>query len=355
MKYITGDEWLRVKGYWLMVIGLMLIAGCSSDSSGEQQRSAGSPLQVVPYIAAYQGNDALSRRAVSEGYSPYTPNQDISIGLFILPASTDAQLVYKAQLVRYSNGDWHSQIMVEGNHNYTIYGYMPMSITSSISQSGGNTTLTLTDIPAVSADDICFVTGVKDGKIGDAGDLLQGKFDYAGKTTNNYLCLLFDHLFAAVNFHFTIDPEYAALRSIKLKKMELTTTKSAVNATITLTPNTTGADPVTSISYSTTDGTSTATFFENAAGIELKEDNAATIGNYFACFAPDLDNELTLVCTYDVYDRYGNKIAERTTPNKLRNLNTVRGQLVTLNLNIAPTYLGVLSEPDLDNPTIKIQ
>jgi hypothetical protein len=137
--------------------------------------------------------------------------------------------------------------------------------------------------------------------------------------------------------------------------MELTTTKSAVNATITLTPNTTGADPVTSISYSTTDGTSTATFFENAAGIELKEDNAATIGKYFACFAPDLDNELTLVCTYDVYDRYGNKIAERTTPNKLRNLNTVRGQLVTLNLNIAPTYLGVLSEPDLDNPTIKIQ
>jgi hypothetical protein len=107
MKYITGDEWLRVKGYWLMVIGLMLIAGCSSDSSGEQQRSAGSPLQVVPYIAAYQSNDALSRRAVSEGYSPYTPNQDISIGLFIMPASTDAQLVYKAQLVRYSNGDWH--------------------------------------------------------------------------------------------------------------------------------------------------------------------------------------------------------------------------------------------------------
>ena len=49
------------------------------------------------------------------------------------------------------------------------------------------------------------------------------------------------------------------------------------------------------------------------------------------------------------------QIAERTTPNKLRNLNTVRGQRVTLNLNIAPTYLGVLSEPDLDNPTIKIQ
>ena len=355
MKYITGDEWLRVKGYWLMVIGLMLIAGCSSDSSGEQQRSAGSPLQVVPYIAAYQGNDALSRRAVSEGYSPYTPNQDISIGLFIMPASTDAQLDYKAQLVRYSNGDWHSQIMVVGGDSLNIYGYMPKSITSSISQSGGNTTLTLTGIPAVSADDICFVTGVKDGKIGDAGDLLQGKFDYAGKTTNNYLCLLFDHLFAAVNLHFTVDPEYAALRSIKLKKMELTTTKSAVNATITLTPNTTGADPVTSISYSTTEGASTATFFENAAGIELKEDNAVTIGNYFACFAPDLDNDLTLVCTYDVYDRYGNKIAERTTPNKLRNLNTVRGQRVTLNLNIAPTYLGVLSEPDLDNPTIKIQ
>lgn len=350
MKYITGDEWLRVKGYWLMVIGLMLIAGCSSDSSGEQQRSAGSPLQIVPYIAAYQSNDALSRRAVSAGYSAYVPNQDISIGLFILPTYTEAQLV------RYSNGAWHSQATVEGSHNYKIYGYMPKSISSSISQSGDNTVLTLTGIPAVSADDVCFVTGIKDGTISAAGDLLQGRFDYAGKTNNNNLCLLMDHLYAAVNINFTVDVDYSTLRTIKLKKMEISSTKTSANATVTLTPNTTGADPVTSITY-TTNGSSpsTATFFESTAGTELNTTNAVAINGYFCCFAPELGNDLTLVCTYDVYDRKGNLIHEnRTAPNKLPNLNAVRGQRVTLNLNIAPTYLGVLSDPDLDNPTFTV-
>lgn len=54
MKYITGDNWLRVKGYWLMVICLMLIAGCSSDHAGEQQTDkTATPLQVMPYVANF--------------------------------------------------------------------------------------------------------------------------------------------------------------------------------------------------------------------------------------------------------------------------------------------------------------
>ena len=341
MKYITGDEWLRVKGYWLMVIGLMLIAGCSSDSSGEQQRSAGSPLQVVPYIATYQGNDALSRRAVSEGYSPYTPNQDISIGLFILPTYTEAQLV------RYSNGDWHSQIMVVGSDSCTIYGYMPKSITSSISQSGGNTTLTLTGIPAVSADDICFITGVDDL----TGDLLQGQFGYKGKSDENYIRLLMDHLFASVKFNFSVDTDYSKLRTIKLKSLKLMTSSAPMTAAITLTPNTTGAYPAT-VEYTTSVGTSTpAAFFASEDGEQIP----TTTTNFVCCFAPSASSTLSLVTIYDVYDSKGNLIRKNCeATNKLPDLEAQRGCQVTLNLKVAPTYLYQLSEPDLDNPTITI-
>ena len=336
MRCITG------KYVWLLAISCWLLAvSCSSDSTdtGGGEQSNGSPLQVMLYTTAYQSNQALSR-AISTGYSSYTPQHDITMGLFVLPENPQSE-DYVAKLIRYSSGVWHSQAMVEGGHNYTIYGYMPKeSITSSISQSGGNVILTLSGINAVNADDVCFVTGVKD----ETGDLLQGQFSYAGKSSGNNLRLLMDHLFAALNVQFSVDPDYAALRTIKLKSLMVTTTKSSVDATITLTPNTTD----TSVTYSNLTGTSSsATFFESATGEVLTD---ASISKYYCCFAPELCGSLTLVSTYDVYDRKGNKIREDcTATNKLPNLNAVRGQRVTLSLNVAPTYLGQLSEQDLDD------
>ena len=215
----------------------------------------------------------------------------------------------------------------------------------------------MTGISAVTADDICFVTGVKDGAKNNPGNLYQGQFSYRGKVDNNYVCLLMDHLFASVKFTFAVDDTYAALRTIKLKKLELSTTKASVNATITLTPNTTDSDPVTSVTYTTVSGTAaTAAFFNSTEGLPLnKRSEGATAIPDFCCFAPILNNELTLKTTYDVYDRYDNLIRKNSVAtNKLPYIQTQRGQSVTLNLTVNPTYLYQLSEPDLDNPTIKI-
>ena len=56
-----------------------------------------------------------------------------------------------------------------------------------------------------------------------------------------------------------------------------------------------------------------------------------------------------------LYDSKGNLIRQDcTATNKLPDLSAVRGQRVLLNMTVNPTYLYVLSEPDLDNPTIKI-
>jgi hypothetical protein len=340
MKYITGKYgWLLAFSCWLLAVS------CSSDSSGEQQRSTGSPLQVVPYIAAYQSNDALSRRAVSTGYSAYTPNQDIAIGLYLLPEETPS-----VKLLRYTSDAWHSQTTVANNKDYTIYGFMPKKdpISSNITQNSENVVLTLSNIDAVSPDDICFITGVKDL----TGDLLQGQFGYKGKSDENYIRLLMDHLFASVKFNFSVDTDYSKLRTIKLKSLKLSTTIAPLTATITLTPNSTDVYPATVEFLSLGEESTLATFFESTEGEQIP----TTTTNFVCCFAPSASSTLSLVTTYDVYDSKGNLIRKDCeATNKLPDLEAQRGWQVTLNLKITPTYLYQLSEPDLDNPTIEIE
>jgi len=126
---------------------------------------------------------------------------------------------------------------------------------------------------------------------------------------------------------------------------------------------------VSSVGYTVTqaeEGTISAPFFESTTGILLNNypttaDSIAakaTIGSSFCCFVPktDVSNALTLVSTYDVYDSQGNKIRKDcTATNQLPHLSANRGQRVTFNLKVTPTYLYQLSEPDLDNPTIKVE
>ena len=351
MKCITGDKWLRVTGYWLMVIGLLLITGCSSDSTGTgEQRTdnTASSLQVMPYVANYQEGGSLMRAAVSEGYTAYTPAHDIVIGLYVLKNVEPVDNTIK--LISYSNHDWHSQTTVENGAKYTIYGFMPKKdpISSSISKSGDVVTLTLSNIGTVCADDICFITGVKD----QTGDLLQGQFGYTGKTSGNFIRLLLDHLFASVKFNFSVDADYSKLRTIKLKSLKLTTSSAPMTATITLTPNTIDAYPAT-VEFISLGGESTpAIFFESTEGEQIP----TTTTSFVCCFAPSASSTLSLVTTYDVYDSKGNLIRKDCeAKNKLPDLEAQRGYQVTLNLKVAPTYLYQLSDPDLDNPTIQIE
>jgi len=161
-----------------------------------------------------------------------------------------------------------------------------------------------------------------------------------------------DHLYAAAQFRLEIDSEYAALRTIKLKTMTLRTDYGSVIATITLTHNTTGVSPVSSVAYTASGSSDAVVIFNSDAGEALKTTESLDIN---ACFAPTLSNNLTLVTTYDVYDSKDNLIRQNCkATNKLPNLDATRGQKVQVNMTVNPTYLYVLSDPDLDNPTITI-
>lgn len=69
--------------------------------------------------------------------------------------------------------------------------------------------------------------------------------------------------------------------------------------------------------------------------------------------------KFVLVTTYDVYDRKGNLIRENQeamntfAPMTLTSA-LLPGEEFTFNITVTPTYLYMLSEPDLDSPTFTI-
>ena len=299
---------------------------------------------------------ALSRRAAPTGFSEYTPDKTTSMGIYMLLSEnpeTDWASPEEKKII-YTNM-WHAYFDVEPIKTYTVYGYMPKTgdMSSSLTKSAADAaTLTISNIKPITTDDICIITGVK---AADEG-LKEGQFSWSWPISageDNYkIHILMDHLYAAAQFRLKIDAEYAALRTIKLKTMTLSTNKGSVDATVMLTHNTTGASPVSSATYTASGISDAIVIFNNDEGIALDKTTPLDIN---ACFAPTFSANLTMITTYDVYDRKGDLIRQNcTATNKLPDLEAVRGQRVQLNMTVNPSYLYVLSDPDLDNPTIQI-
>ena len=342
----------------LLIVAGVLLTACSNDDT---QDSNGMSLQIMDFTRS--GDPAQSY----EGKDAYSP-----IKLFLVNKNGE-EYMQKQGNARYNGTEWKisgfTNDDVATSTTYSLYGFAPsdaigstLAVVADPETSEETTTLTLTNLPAVNAKDVCFIVGLQrtEDKNTPKGswNSYEGNFSFTtGSTTEtkNLLYLLMDHVYASVCFSMAIDEEYATLRGIKIKKMELRGTQNTTTATITLKPNDTGDDPVETVEYSSPAGSSnSATFFESEGGEELTTFTATEAKKYTCCFLPGQSNELTLVTTYDVYDKKNNKISERTASNKLPHLNAARGQRVTINLTVAPTYLYVLSDKDLDNPTITI-
>ncbi len=332
----------------LLMAMTMLLNACSSDESGAQtvttgEEPVGKQVQLMTYAPYFTEKEA-PRRAPS-GFTAYTPDKTTDMGIYMIK---DGDLSYKEERLRYAS-KWFAFFEAEADEDYTVYGYMPKitgmsSSLSSVTSDGA--TLTINGIKPVTADDICIITGVKETDT----DLKEGQFHWfmANANDNFYMYLLMDHLYASVKFSLKVSEEYAQLRTIKLKTMTLSTDKGSVNAVISLTHNTTGASPITSVSYSLTTGDNCAAeIFNDAEGQALSSTTPIAVS---ACFAPTLSDNLTLVSTYDVYDSKGNLIrANCEATNKIPNLEAFRGQRVQLNMKVDPTYLYIMSDKDLDN------
>lgn len=346
----------------LLIATAMLLSACSSDNTEAQTDTTGNEpvgkeVQLMSYASPFTDKE-LARRAVPAGFTAYTPDKATNMGVYMLlsenPTTDWASPEERRITYNPNTNKWNAYFEVTAGKTYTVYGYMPKigDMASSLAKSTADAaTLTITGIKPVTTDDICIITGVKETDEG----LKEGQFSWNTPTTGNqtfYINILMDHLYAAAQFRLKIDAEYAALRTIKLKTMTLRTDYGSVIATITLTHNTTGVSPVSSVAYTASGSSDAVVIFNSDAGEALKTTESLDIN---ACFAPTLSNNLTLVTTYDVYDSKDNLIRQNcTATNKLPNLDATRGQKVQVNMTVNPTYLYVLSEPDLDNPTITI-
>ena len=211
-----------------------------------------------------------------------------------------------------------------------------------------------------------------------AGDFkFEFKKDNGGNLTN-CMFLLFDHICAALNVNFKVDEDYANMRTIKLKNIHMKTatgegdaitiTKKS-NVTIRLNKTDDGADPIESIVYEPTSVVSTGDDVytsKTEEGVQLEITPKTFVGH----FMPAGTTTIILTSTYDVYDNNittehpkGNLVRKDCTAINIVRLmdlvghveSTVRGKRYTVDLTIQPTFLYVMSEPDLDNPEVVVE
>ena len=380
----------RILGLIGLTISLMGLWSCSSDDTSEPKTEKSTEVQLMSYVAGYQEVSRTNRAGEASGttrawtppsgFSLYQLGSDQSISVFFTQDATagDERFFFT------SAGKW--KVSGEGDElpaeTYYLYGYVPhnksINTTVGLLPGAGKTyadgaVLTMTNVPTVSPADFCVMIAAKNGNKADADysvtGLQPGEFQYVapGGEGGNYVYLLFDHLFAALRVQMRVQGDYAALRTIKLKSLRLqacvgsTPTKKKTNITVTLNKTTDGTSPITNVVFEPVSGSgdSDGVIVESTDGIELTTSFQPFQGH----FMPAGVTKLNLISVYDVYDRKGNLIRQNDEASNTIDIHelftgqtqALRGRRYTINLTINPTYLFMLSDPDLDNPTVSVE
>lgn len=370
MRCIIGNvnetmNWKRYLTYWmcggLVTVSPFLLQGCSQDAAPSEQQ--GMSMQLSGVTRA--GNSETGTEPVTDAH--------IRVFLANGNAVTEGLFTYNNQ------GGWNSTVKVIAGTTYHVYGYMPSDIADShsVTSSGTVATMTLTGMKAVSDQDVCVLVGIQRVTSPTAEkNVVEGNYTYeAGEEGTNYAYVLMDHLYASLKASFSVNADYDALRQIYLKEVTFISGYNKVNAVITFTDDTDGSG-LTNVTMNkvtpATEGTkgSATTTLPNSdsgkMGTKLPIENSGTYDVLFY-FAPTIfdsvDDAMIVKSTYDVYDRKGNLVrSDCTAENKLvfsakfgSDVIIARGLQYQLKMTVTPTYLYMLSDPDLDNPTVSVE
>lgn len=401
-KYIIGI---------LSLTGLLSLAACSSEEYQPQEEKEMS-IEISASSLPYSDEAAASRGVTRSGWTPpsgyslYDALYDESFANFMTLSdkAIDVFFTQKAEDIsgespyvplhgrlRYlsSQSKWKLAFTkidptTVSPGDYYVYGFIPKSAADNaeIALLPGSSTyedgavLTIKGMQTVAAD-ACVIIGAKEGPDEDhdnglrAGDFclnLKNGNDGAGNPLPNYLYLLFDHLCSALSINMKVDATYNELRTIKLKELRMKTaterglTKQKADVTITLHKTDDGSSPITDISYSAVgDEESNGLVFQSEEGLTLTTERQWFLGH----FMPSYVTDLILVSTYDVYDKQtpkANLIRENCTAENRIDLHTLfrteellRRHRYTIDITVNPTYLYMLSDPDLDNPSMTVE
>ena len=377
---------------------LVGLVGCTGDDAPETSEEAPQTLTIIASTSSFLEVNPWSTRALPTGYVPYetlyprTTPPNTTIGVFMTPERADASFdfIYDGYhqssdpINDYSYHKWTSSVGITDGTQYYIYGFMPKEDAQNVTitnldghaydvadedswSAGAIMSLTMN---TVTAADVCVIVGVmKDPTLGvnpppiGDSDIQLGQFGYVGGAKGtNYVYLLLKHLYAGLHFTMSLDANYASLRTVKVTGMEIEANDAfaeTINMQVTLTANNTNTDPVTVSAPNTTgSATASAVLFPWAGGqTEITVPTVPDVSDYIGCFAPNTCTNFTLRTTFDVYDKQGNltrKGAVAENKVSIVNVDMAAGDVYTFNLTIKPTYLYVMSDPDLENPTIVI-
>lgn len=397
-KTIIG--WTRASWASLAVLVLIMLTGlsaCSSDSDIEIEPDVPSQGKVIPEVACLVTpfeEDGTTKANVADveyiptgltkvwsipsGYSAYD-NGKKPIGI----AFTQNAQEPKMGSFFFSSGKWRTSVEDIETATYYLYGYIPHlpAIRYSITDRDGNNAdyehgavVKLENVPSVMSNDLCVVIGAKQGTDKETVvGLRRGDFSFNAVPTSdeeprNFVFLLFDHLYAAMRVRIKVDGDYDALRTIKLKSLELSTlveeevSTDHTDITVNLAANDGSASPIQSITFDPQgvdiDGGIEFWASETKEGVPL----STSFESFTAYFMPKDITTLAVTSVYDVYDKNGNLIrkdSKATNTIRLSELvrdfeSVERGWKYTIKMTVKPTYLYMLSEPDLNDPTMVV-
>jgi hypothetical protein len=339
----------------MLMLLLLMMVSCSQDSSNDG-------------IDEPQ-NNLLRLSSVTRSSSAFTPSEGNSIKMYVMTKNGP----YSDGTFNFTTSWANSDIRVKEHEQYYMYGFMPSgsyssSISATATELNGDYSrgadLTINALPIFTSKDICAIVGVQRiSATNETKDIVEGNFGYlSGLNSENYVNLLMDHLYGELALQFKVDADYYALRHIKLKSVTLNYDNGLGNdnANIDVMVRLRAGNRlgVNSIVYTPTGNKASHTILEN--GSTFLNSDATPIGSEVKC-PPSLFDQagtyMTLTCTYDVCsaDDTHNVIRENcTASNKMRVLGMEHGKKNTVTVTIAPTYLYVLTDPDLNNPTIYI-
>jgi len=371
-------------------MGLTGLTGCSDDNedvSYQKQVPVGLKLYASEYVEAEDpSDDSPATRAWTQpdpyvlySNSLFDDQKNLtnkSIDVFFTQDGKNAL----EGVFFYRNDKWYLKMDELTSDTYQLYGFIPKEDATSAtivpngSYSNG-AVLTINGLSTVTSSDVCVIVGAKEGSDDEtATGLATGKFAVSfnsGDNATNHIFLLFDHLYSALRFRFIVDATYNELRTIKLSKLELIAyandagdgVRAKYDATITLQKTDDGTSPIVgSVSFSPDESSAfmaPVPIFEGTQELSTNSESATFMGR----FVPGENNFFKLRSTYDVYDKKGNLIREHCQAENtidLRDkfasfLDTKRGHCYTYTVKVQPTYLYMLSEQEMDNPTLTIK
>ena len=347
---------------------LGLFAACSDDEPSDERRT----YELRLSMGATSFAEAGLTRALPDGFEAYNQTlQPINqIQAYFTYQDTEGQQHSESCVFTHATsgeGDaivhsWTSRIALEPLPSY-LYGFMPREDANSSTIEAptdgtfvNGAVLTLEGLNTVTPGDVCVIIGVK-GYGAPLPDMSsrQGQFDYNPDTEGNNLYLLVDHIYAGLQVQMKVDPAYDGLRTIELQSMTLTPASAAavtVNAIVTLKK---GETTPTIVYEETPASTQHPATLQGVSGKRLTTSYQA----FQACLFPPTAikySKYDLETVYNVYDRKGNLIRQGEHAHNTIQLadDLKRGQVRTVKINVNPTYLYMLSDPDLDNPTFSI-